>query len=141
MVSRKDLCYGRGLIRPEPASSKGEMIMKERLFSIGGIFTALFSAACCIGPALAIAFGITGLGLLSRYAWMRPYLLTATFVLTGLAYHYVYGRGSGKCGPGGECKPGSRRVQDRINKALFWALAAFALFGVVFPYVAEWLLI
>ena len=115
--------------------------MKERLISIGGIFTAVFSAACCIGPALAIAFGITGLGLLSCSAWRSAYILSAPFVLTGLAYHYVYGRGSGKCGPGGTCRPGSRRMQDKINKALFWALIAFVLFGVFFPYAADWLLI
>lgn len=109
--------------------------MKERLTSIGGMFTALLAAACCIGPALFLAFGITGLGFLSRFEPVRPYLIGATLLLTGIAYYYAYGKGS-HCGPDGTCNP---RTQ-KINRILFWVLVGFAIFGFSFPYVAAWLL-
>ncbi len=110
--------------------------MKEKLPSIGGIFTALLSASCCLGPALFLAFGITGLGFLSRLEPLRPYMLGLTFVFVGVAYHYAYGRGS-RCGPHGTCSPKART----INRVLFWVLVGSALFGVLFPYVAAWLLV
>lgn len=109
--------------------------MKERFASVTGMFTALLAASCCIGPALFLAFGITGLGFLSRLEWIRPYLLVATFILTGVAYYYAYGKGS-HCGPDGTCNPRTLK----INRVFFWALVGFAVFGVSFPYVAGWLL-
>ncbi len=109
--------------------------MKERRASITGMFTALLAASCCLGPALFLAFGITGIGFLSRLEWMRPYLIGATFILGGVAYYYAYGKGS-LCGPDGACNP---RTQ-KINKILFWVLVGFAVFGISFPYVAGWLL-
>lgn len=114
--------------------------MKERrkdriTVYFGGMLTALLASACCIGPALFLAFGITGLGFLSRFEWLRPYFLLLTFILVGIAYRYAYGKGS-NCGPGGACNPSARR----INRILFWVLIGFAIFGVSFPYVAAWLL-
>lgn len=41
--------------------------MKERMISFGGMVTALLASACCIGPALFLIFGITGLGFLYWY--------------------------------------------------------------------------
>lgn len=109
--------------------------MKEKFVSIGGMFTALLASACCIGPALFLVFGITGLGALSRYEWLRPYMLFLTLVLVGISYRYAYGRSS-TCGPGGACNPAARKV----NRVLFWVLVGFAIFGVSFPYVGAWLL-
>ncbi|HHL40871.1 MAG TPA: mercuric transport protein [Deltaproteobacteria bacterium] len=108
--------------------------MKRRLLSIGGMATALLASACCLGPALFLAFGITGLGFLSGLEPLRPYMLGLTFVFVAAAWHYAYGKGSG-CGPGGSCEPRARR----INRLLFWILAGFALFGLAFPYAAAWL--
>ncbi len=109
--------------------------MKEKIPSIGGIFTAVLSASCCLGPALFLAFGVTGLGFLSGLEPLRPYMLGLTFIFVGIAYHYAYGKGS-NCGPDGTCSPRTRR----INRVLFWVLVGFAIFGVVFPYGAAWLL-
>lgn len=105
--------------------------MKDRLISIGGIITAVLSVSCCLGPFLFILFGITGLGFLTQFAWLRPYLLLVTFVLVGIAYHYSYGKGN-KCEIEGSC---NTRTQT-INRVLFWLLVAFAVFGLSFPYIA-----
>ena len=105
--------------------------MKERLSSIGGIATSILAAGCCIGPALFLAFGITGLGFLSRLEWLRPYFLLATFIFLVIAYHYAYGNGS-QCGADGKCDPKIRK----INRILFWILVGFAIFGISFPYAA-----
>jgi len=109
--------------------------MKEGFISIGGIVTALLASACCIGPALFLAFGITGLGFLSVFEGLRSYMLGVTFILVGISYRYAYGKGA-NCGPDGACTPGARM----INRGLFWTLVAFALFGVSFPYVGAWFL-
>lgn len=110
--------------------------MKKKIFSaIAGMFTALLASACCIGPALFLAFGITGLGVLSRFEWFRPYSLALTFVFVVIAYRNAYGKGS-NCVGDGACNPSARR----INRVLFWILIGFAVFGVSFPYVSAWLL-
>jgi len=109
--------------------------MKSRLSYIGGIFTALLASVCCIGPAMFILFGITGLGFLSRIEWLRPYFLRLTFVFVGIAYRYAYGKGS-ICGPDGTCNPSARKM----NRVFFWVLVGFSIFGVSFPYMAGWIL-
>ena len=86
--------------------------MKERLPSLLGILTAVFASACCLGPALFLFFGITGLGFLSGLDWLRPYMLVLTLVFIAIAYHYTYGKGA-KCAK--ECNPRALR----INRALF----------------------
>lgn len=110
--------------------------MKEKFASIVGMFTALLAGACCIGPALFLALGITGLGFISKMEAFRPYLLGFTFIFVWIAYYYVYGKGY-QCGPDGKCNPNIRR----INRILFWILVGFAIFGISFPYVSAWLLI
>lgn len=102
---------------------------------IGGMVTAFLASACCIGPALFLGFGITGIGYLSRFEWLRPYFILLTFVFVSLAYRYAYGKGSA-CWPDGACNPAARR----INRILFWVLVGFAVFGLGFPYLSAWLL-
>ncbi len=107
----------------------------KKMSTVGGMATALLAAGCCIGPALFLVFGITGLGFLSMLGPLRPYMLILTVVFMGIAYHPAYGKGSG-CEPGSACEPRTRKV----NRALFWVLVGFAAFGVGFPYVGAWLL-
>ena len=107
--------------------------MKERLSALAGILTALLASACCLGPALFLFFGITGLGFLSRLDWLRPYMLALTIIFVAIAFHYAYGKGA-RCAK--ECNPRALR----INRALFWVLVGFALFGFGFPYVFAWVM-
>jgi len=108
---------------------------REKIASVGGIVTSVLAASCCLGPALFLAFGITGLGFLARLSRLRPYFIALTLVLVCVAYYYAYGRGA-VCGSGGTCTPAAQR----INRFLFWLLVAFAIFGAAFPYVVELLL-
>ena len=107
--------------------------MKERLSSFLGILTAVLASACCLGPALFIFFGITGLGFLSRLDWLRPYMLALTIISVVIAFHYAYGKGA-RCAE--ECSPRALK----INRALFWVLVGFTLFGFGFPYVFAWVM-
>lgn len=109
--------------------------MKEKFASITGIVTGLLAGACCIGPALFLSFGITGLGFLSSMEIFRPYLLILTFIFVGMAYSHAYGKGS-PCRPDGTCDPRAMR----ITRIIFWVLIIVAIFGVSFPYVSAWLL-
>lgn len=108
--------------------------MKDKIVPIGGMVTALLASACCIGPALFLAFGITGLGFLSMFEWLRPYLLVLTFIFVGIAYRSAYGKGF--CNPDSACSLSIRK----ISRILLWVLVGFAAFGISFPYVAAWLL-
>ncbi len=108
--------------------------MREKTLSIGGMVMALLASACCIGPALFLILGITGLGFLSRFEGLRPYFLVGTFILGYISYHYAYGKGA-NCGPVVGCNPNSRK----INRVLFWVLVGFILFGLSFPYITAWL--
>ncbi len=105
--------------------------MKERLSALAGIVTALLASACCLGPLLFILFGITGLGFLRGLDWLRPYMLALTLIFVAIAFHYAYGKGA-RCAE--ECNPKALR----INRALFWVLVGFALFGFGLPYAVAW---
>ncbi|VAV83117.1 hypothetical protein MNBD_DELTA01-174 [hydrothermal vent metagenome] len=109
--------------------------MKDRYLTMGGIVTSILAAGCCIGPALFLAFGITGLGFLSSLEWFRPYFIAVTMALVVVAFYYSYGRGA-RCAEKDKC--GLRTM--RVKKFMFWVLVVFAVFGVSFPYVAGWLL-
>lgn len=110
--------------------------MKDRVSSIGGMFTALLAGSCCIGPVLFLVFGITGIGFLSSLEVFRPYLIIATVVSMAVSHYYAYGKGA-HCEPTVICNPRTLK----IKRFLFWALVGFAIFGVSFPYVTAWLLI
>lgn len=109
-------------------------MMKEKAVSAAGIITSILAAACCIGPPIFLAFGITGVELFSRVEWLRPYLILVTFILVGFSYRYAYGK---RVCQGGNCGLPARSV----NRVLFWVLVIFAAFGVAFPYLNAWLLV
>ncbi len=89
-------------LTPGRASEKGAW-----LATVGAVFTAIVGSACCWLPLLLIAFGFSAAGVGSFFEQYRPYLLTATFALLGLAWyltyrtalHRVWRRLTGKQGP------------------------------------------
>ncbi|MBI1914100.1 MAG: cation transporter [Planctomycetes bacterium] len=66
---------------------------KERgalLATLGAVFTAIMGSACCWLPLLLIALGFSAAGVGSFFEQYRPYFLTATFALLGVAWYFTY---------------------------------------------------
>lgn len=108
--------------------------MKDDKVLIGGAVLAAFAASlCCIGPLVAIAFGLGALGAASAFEPLRPYLLAAAGLALAYAFYRTYGRRAAACAPGEACAlpPGGR-----TGRAMLWvATVAVVLFGVS-PYLA-----
>lgn len=60
------------------------------LATLGAVFTAMMGSACCWLPLLLIAFGFSAAGVGSFFDHYRPYFLTATFALLGVAWYFTY---------------------------------------------------
>lgn len=60
------------------------------LATLGAVFTAIMGSACCWLPLLLIAFGFSAVGVVSFFEQYRPYVLTATFTLLGVAWYLTY---------------------------------------------------
>jgi copper chaperone CopZ len=74
---------------------------KERgafLATLGAVFTAILGSACCWLPLLLIAFGFSAAGVGSFFEQYRPYFLTATFALLGVAWYFTYRASIGRAG-------------------------------------------
>ncbi len=57
---------------------------------VGAITAALAASACCWLPLLAMVVGFSTVGIAQVFEQYRPYLLTATFALLGLAFYLTY---------------------------------------------------
>jgi copper chaperone CopZ len=58
--------------------------------ALGAIATAIIGSACCWLPLLFIVFGFSAVGVGSFFEEYRPFFLTITFVLLGLAWYLTY---------------------------------------------------
>ncbi len=112
--------------------SDSEKNIKGVSVSIGGMAAVIAASVCCIGPALFIVFGITGLGFLSKLEFLRPYTLALTFILVVMSYYYAYGSGA-RCDDG-TCSLPARRM----NRIFFWSLVVIVTLGLTFPFIIDW---
>ncbi len=94
----------------------------------GGIVATIASSIACVGPLMAIVFGIGGFGFLTRYSWLRVPASLATVALVGLAFYLVYRRPAEDC----DTKP---TFIKKLSKSMLWVAAAMAIGLNVFEYV------
>ncbi|MFN4261654.1 MAG: mercuric transporter MerT family protein [Gemmataceae bacterium] len=73
-------------------SAKGGQPKEKGAFlaTLGAIFTAILGSACCWLPLLLIAFGFSAAGVGTFFEQYRPYFLTVTFALLGVAWYFAY---------------------------------------------------
>lgn len=105
------------------------------------IATAFGASVCCIGPIVAVMFGMTSLAALARYEPLRPAFGAVTAALLAVAFYATYKRPAETgCEPGSVCAaPGVDRMQ-RLNRIAVWLATAVAVVVFTFPTWSGWVL-
>jgi mercuric ion transport protein len=101
--------------------------VKSKTILAGSILTSVASSLCCIGPVLAILFGLGAFAGASRIEALRPYLLGLTGLLIIAAFYLTYRKGNAQC-VDGRCAP------SRRSKTMLWVITIIALVTAAFPY-------
>lgn len=102
------------------------------VLAVGGL-SALLASACCLGPLLLLAVGVSGvwIGHLAALERYRPTFIGAAFVALYVAYRRIYRPEA--CAPDALCAVPSVR---QSYKVLFWIVAALLGIALAFPLVA-----
>ena len=113
----------------EPLSDAGE---GRVALAIGGV-AAFVASACCLGPLVLLALGVSGawIGNLTALERYRPIFIGAALVALYVAYRRIYRAEA--------CAPDELCAVPRIRqsyKLLFWIVAALLGIALVFPLVA-----
>jgi mercuric ion transport protein len=104
------------------------------------IVAALGASVCCIGPIVAVTFGITSLAALGKYEPLRPVFTAMTLAFLGLAFYSTYRGGPAECEPGSVCSAHGPDRVNRINRFVLWVVTGIALIILTFPTWSEWIL-
>jgi mercuric ion transport protein len=105
------------------------------------IATALGASVCCIGPIVAVMFGMTSLAALAKYEPLRPIFGAATFVLLTVAFYATYKRPvEAACEPGSVCETTGPDRMQTINRIFVWLATIVAIVVFTFPTWSGWLL-
>jgi mercuric ion transport protein len=101
---------------------------------IAGILAAVGASVCCVGPLLLLTLGIGGawVGSLTAFEPFRPYLIVATLVFLGVAFHRLY-LAPQVCEPGTPCADPRTRTRQRV---IFWTVSVLIVGLLAVPYVA-----
>ena len=101
--------------------------------AVGGI-AAILASACCLGPLVLLALGVSGawIGNLTALERYRPIFIGAALVALYFAHRRIYR-------PAQECKPGEIFSVPPVRKSykfLFWIVAGLLGIALIFPLVA-----
>ncbi len=106
--------------------------LKEGAALGGAVLAAVTASLCCaVGPLLVAVFGVGMMGAATAFASARPYLLTGSVVLLGVAYYWTYFKRGGACPPGQECPPQA----SRLTRVGLWIAVLIVIFFVLMPYL------
>lgn len=105
---------------------------------LAGTLAAIGASACCVGPLVLLALGISGawISYLTALEPYRPVFLVLTLVFLGLAFRKLYLQPATCTVDGGCATPTTRRNQ----RILFWVVSLLLLALVTFPWYGLWLL-
>ncbi|WP_148863287.1 mercuric ion transporter MerT [Marinobacter fonticola] len=103
----------------------------RRALAAGGI-AAVLASACCLGPLVLIALGISGawIGNLAALEPYRPLFIGVALIAMFFAWRRIY-RPVEQCRPGESCAVPMVRT---THKVIFWGVAVLVLVALVFPY-------
>ena len=103
------------------------------------IATAFGASACCIGPIVAVMFGMTSLTALAKYEPLRPIFGGVTAVLLVVAFYATYKRPvEGACEPGSICATQGPNRMQKINRIAVWIATIVAVVTFSFPTWSAW---
>lgn len=110
--------------------------VKGSLFA--GALAAIGASACCVGPLVLLMLGIGGAWVanLTALAPLRPWLIAATLLFLGLAFHRLYPQPQ-VCAPGVACVRSDVLVRQR---RVFWIVACGLLALLSVPWLAPFFL-
>lgn len=114
----------------EPLADPGK---GRAALAVGGL-AAILASACCLGPLVLLALGVSGawIGSLTALERYRPIFIGVTLVALYFAHRRIY-RQAEKCAPGEICTVPSVR---KSYKLLFWIVAGLLGIALIFPLVA-----
>lgn len=108
-----------------------------RLFSAGALASGIAASICCIGPIALALLGLGGGALLLKLEPYRPYLLAATALFLGVAFHLTYRRPIVEnCASDSAC---SSAVSSKSQKTALWIVTVIVVLAATFPYISKWL--
>ncbi len=111
-------------------------VSKAGLTLTGALVAGLAASACCLGPLVLAILGIGGAASALALEPYRPHLLVLTAAFLGFAFHRIYRRPAGACGPGEACaRPGA----NRAGKLLLWLVTVVVILAATFPYYSRYL--
>ena len=120
---------------------RAKRIRMARFGMAASIVTALGASLCCIGPIVAVMFGMTSLAALAKYEPLRPILGLVTAVLLGIAFYVTYRAPlEPACEPGSLCATHGPDRMQRINRIAVWTATAVAAVVFTFPTWSAWVL-
>jgi mercuric ion transport protein len=118
------------LRKPEPTkdASAGRAVL------VAGGVAALLASACCLGPLVLLALGISGawIGNLTALEPYRPVFIGVALLAVYFAHRRIF-RPTGECLPGEIC---AVPAVNRTYRVLYWVVVALLGVALVFPYLA-----
>ena len=108
--------------------------MRPGALFVGGL-AAILASACCLGPLLLVALGVSGawIGNLTRLEPYRPYFIAGAVVAVLFAGRQIF-RPAQACQADELCAVPTNR---RAFQIIFGVVFALVLIAVVFPYVVK----
>jgi mercuric ion transport protein len=105
------------------------------------IATAFGASVCCIGPIVAVMFGMTSLAALAKYEPLRPIFGGVTAVFLAVAFYATYKRPAEvECEPGSVCATQGPDRMKKINRIAVWIATIVAVVMFTFPSWSGWVL-
>ncbi len=125
-------------------SATSETTAPDRLGDLGlvaSVVAVIGASMCCIGPITAAFLGLTSLGALSKYEFLRPWFTVLTLGFLAWAFWLAYRpTREAECEPGSVCDThGPSRVK-RLNRIVLWIVTVLVVIIWTFPTWSTWLL-
>lgn len=111
-----------------------------RIGIVGSIAAAFGASVCCIGPIVAVIFGMSSLAALARYEPLRPIFGLATAVFLSVAFYATYKRPDTACESRPVCAAQGTSRMQKMNRFALWTGMIVALVVFTFPAWSAWVL-
>ena len=109
----------------------------SRWLGVGVLLAAVGASLCCVLPVVVAFAGVGSAAFGAMFEPYRPYMIGATLLLLGFAFHRAYRPQATECAPGESCAVPENRRRQRL---LLWIVAVVAMLLLTFPYYIGWIL-